>query len=70
MEYLNNNCMGEFFKEYKERSNKDITDIMETLKGEFDKTKSVLINLTLHLEDTERKFNLLDSELKKRKING
>lgn len=62
--------MGEFFKEYKEKSNKDINDVMVTLKDEFDKTKSILINLTLHLEDIEKKFNLLDSELKKRKSNG
>ena len=39
---------------------------MFTLKEEFNKTKDLLIKLTLHIEDIEKKFNLLDNELKKR----
>ena len=59
--------MSEFFKEYKEKSNDEILDIMETLKGEFDKTKSIVVQLTYHIEDIERKFNILNNEIKKRK---
>jgi len=59
--------MSEFFKEYKEKSNDEILDIMKTLKDEFDKTKSIVVQLTYHIEDIERKFNILNNEIKKRK---
>ena len=57
--------MSEFFKQYKEKPTKEIVDVMFTLKEEFNKTKDLLIKLTLHIEDIEKKFNLLDNELKK-----
>lgn len=59
--------MKEFFKEYKEKPNKELIEVLNTLKEEFDKTKSLLIELTLHLEDVEKKFNTLNEELNKRK---
>lgn len=59
----------EFFKEYKEKPNKELFDMMSNLKSEFDKTKSLLIGLTHHLDDIEKKFNLVESELKKRKVS-
>jgi len=40
------------------------------LKEEFDRTKSVLIDLTLHIEDIEKKFNLVNKELDNRKPNN
>jgi len=43
---------------------------MQVLKKEFDKTKQILIDLTLHIEDVEKKFNMLNNEIKKRKSNG
>ena len=62
--------MPEFFKEYKTKSNKDILEMMTNLRDEFNKTKSIVIDLTLHIEDVEKKFNLLNNEIKKRKSNG
>ena len=62
--------MQEFFKDYKNKPNKEILDVMQVLKKEFDKTKQVLIDLTLHIEDVEKKFNVLNNEIKKRKSNG
>ncbi|MDB3870582.1 hypothetical protein N9322_01380 [bacterium] len=59
----------EFFKSYKEKPNKELFDMMTNLKIEFDKTKSLLIGLTHHLDDIEKKFNLVESELKKRKVS-
>ena len=59
----------EFFKVYKEKSNKELSDILAGLKTEFDKTKSLLIGLTHHLDDIEKKFKLIESELKKRKVD-
>ena len=43
---------------------------MLLLKEDFDKSKEVIINLTLHIEEVEKKFNLLDGEIKKRKLDG
>lgn len=60
----------EFFKEYKTKSNDDILKTMKILKDEFDKTKKIIVDLSYHLEDVERKFNLLNDEVSKRKING
>tara|TARA_R100000900_G_scaffold13828_1_gene12679 strand:+ start:2967 stop:3155 length:189 start_codon:yes stop_codon:yes gene_type:complete len=62
--------MQEFFKDYKNKPNKEILDVMQVLKKEFDKTKQILIDLTLHIEDVEKKFNVLNNEIKKRKSNG
>ena len=42
--------MEKFFKEYKNKPNKELLDVMKVLKEEFDKTKSILINLSLHIE--------------------
>ena len=62
--------MTEFFKEYKTKSNKAILEMMTNLRDEFNKTKSIVIDLTLHIEDIEKKFNLLNNEIKKRKSDG
>tara|TARA_B100001094_G_scaffold58842_1_gene54303 strand:- start:1685 stop:1873 length:189 start_codon:yes stop_codon:yes gene_type:complete len=59
--------MEEFFKEYKNKPNKELLDVMKVLKEEFDKTKSILIKLSLHIEDIEKKFNTLNKELDNRK---
>tara|TARA_R110001606_G_C14971162_1_gene603177 strand:+ start:13 stop:195 length:183 start_codon:yes stop_codon:yes gene_type:complete len=58
----------EFFKTYKDKPNKELLDVMTNLKTEFEKTKSLLIGLTHHLDDIEKKFKLIESELKKRKL--
>ena len=60
----------EFFKEYKDKPTKELIDVMKVLKEEFDKTKTLIVDLTNHLESTERKFNLLDKEIDKRNNNG
>ena len=38
--------MSEFFKEYKEKSNDEILEVMQTLKDEFERSKNVMIELT------------------------
>jgi len=60
----------EFFKEYKDKPTKEILEVMKILKGEFDKTKGIIVDLTNHLEVIERQFNLLDKEIDKRNNNG
>ena len=59
--------MSEFFKEYKEKSIDEILEIMQKLKNEFERSKDVMIQLTYHIDDVEKKFNLLNEEIKKRK---
>tara|TARA_R100001443_G_scaffold117444_2_gene142782 strand:+ start:6710 stop:6892 length:183 start_codon:yes stop_codon:yes gene_type:complete len=59
--------MAEFFKEYKEKSNNEILEIMQKLKDEFERSKDIMIQLTYHIDDVEKKFNLLNDEIKKRK---
>ena len=58
----------EFFKKYKEKPNKELLDILSSLKNEFDKTKKLIINLTMHLDDVEKKFKLIEKELEKRNL--
>jgi len=60
----------EFFKEYKTKSNDEILNTMRVLRDEFNKTKKIIMDLTIHLEDMEKKFNLLNDEIGKRKTNG
>ena len=45
-----------FFKNYKEKPNNELFEVMSNLKTEFDKTKDLLIGLTHHLDDIEKKF--------------
>ena len=59
--------MEELLKEYKDKPNKEILTEMVKLKEEFDKTKSLVIKLTTHLDSVEIRYNLLNNEMKKRK---
>ena len=54
-------------KKYKDEPNKNILIEMSKLKEEFDKTKTLVINLTEHLDSVEIRYNLLNNEMKKRK---
>ena len=58
--------MEELMKKYKDEPNKTILIEMSKLKEEFDKTKSLVINLTTHLDSVENRYNLLNNEMKKR----
>ena len=58
--------MEELMKKYKDEPNKTILIEMSKLKEEFDKTKSLVINLTTHLDSVESRYNLLNNEMKKR----
>jgi predicted nuclease with TOPRIM domain len=62
--------MEKLLKEYKDKPNKEILTEMTKLKEEFDKTKSLVINLTNHLDSVESRYNLLNNEMKKRNGDG
>ena len=58
----------EFFKDYNTKPNKELFDMLELLKKEFDKTKGTMVNLSHHLDDVESKFKLVEDEIKKRNL--
>lgn len=60
--------MKEFFKEYKNKPNKELLDMLDRLKSEFNKTKGIIMDLSHHLDDIEKKFKMVESEIKKRNI--
>ena len=39
----------------------------EIFKDEFERSKNVMVELTYHIDDIEKKFNVLNEEIKKRK---
>jgi hypothetical protein len=59
----------EILKNYKKKSNKDLSDVMDLLKDDFDKTKDLIVKLTYHLDSTEKEYNKIYEEYKKR-LNG
>ena len=56
-------------KSYKNKSNKDLMGVMDFLQGDFEKTKDLILKLTYHLDETEKSYNKVYNEFKKR-ING
>jgi len=59
----------EILKDYKNKSNKNLTDVMDFLQDDFQKTKDLIVKLTYHLDETEKSYNKVYDEFKKR-ING
>jgi hypothetical protein len=59
----------DILKDYKNKSNKNLTDVMDFLQDDFAKTKDLIIKLTYHLDETEKSYNKVYEEFKKR-ING
>lgn len=60
----------DILKNYKNSSNKELTDILDFLNGDFQKTKDLLVKLTYHLDSTEEAYNKVFEEYKKRINNG
>tara|TARA_R110000782_G_scaffold262403_1_gene354462 strand:+ start:351 stop:536 length:186 start_codon:yes stop_codon:yes gene_type:complete len=49
-----------------DRPSNQILNDMSSLKDEFEKTKSLLVTLTHHLDSLENAYNKLNKEIKKR----
>ena len=60
----------EILKNYKNSSNKELTQVMDFLNEDFQKTKDLLVKLTYHLDTTEDAYNKVFDEYKKRVNNG
>ena len=48
------------------KSNKDLFIAVNELNEEFEKTKTLIINLTRHLDSVENLFNEINDEIEKR----
>jgi hypothetical protein len=60
----------EILKSYKNSSNKELSDVMDFLNEDFQKTKDLIVKLTYHLDSTEEAYNKVFEEYKKRVNNG
>ena len=60
----------EILKSYKNSSNKELSDVMDFLNEDFQKTKDLIVKLTYHLDSTEDAYNKVFEEYKKRVNNG
>jgi hypothetical protein len=60
----------DILKNYNNSTNKELTEAMDFLKEDFEKTKDLLIKLTYHLDSTEGAYNKVFEEYKKRMLNG
>ena len=55
--------------DYKNKPNRNLVEVMDYLKEDFEKTKDTIIKLTYHMDMTEKEYNKIYEEYKKR-ING
>jgi len=56
----------ELLKDYKNIPNKDLENLMDFLNEDFSYTKDLIIKLTKHLDTTEKSYNTIYTEYKKR----
>jgi hypothetical protein len=54
--------INEIIKSYKDKPNKQLSEVLEILGDEFNKTKELIINLTNHLEIIENEYNKINEE--------
>ena len=54
--------IAEIVKDYKNKTNKDLTKVLEFLNGEFDQTKSKLLMLSNYLDKIETTYNTILKE--------
>lgn len=48
------------------KSNKDLNECLEILNDEFEKTKTLILSLTKHLDSVEGAYDKINNELKER----
>ena len=56
----------EVISDVKNKSNKDLFLAINELNDEFEKTKTLIIDLTRHLDSVESLFNEINDEIEKR----
>ena len=66
---IESNKIVEIIKDYKSRSNKDLTLAMDFIQKDFELTKESVIKLTNHLDKLESSYNTILKEYQSR-TNG
>ena len=66
---IESNKVVEIIKDYKSRSNKDLTLAMDFIQKDFELTKESIIKLTNHLDKLESSYNTILKEYQSR-TNG
>ena len=66
---IESNKIIEIIKDYKSRSNKDLTLAMDFIQKDFELTKESVIKLTNHLDKLESSYNTILKEYQSR-TNG
>ena len=61
--------VNEIIQNIDSKSNSDLTKVMNFLMDDFDETKDMIIDLTKHLDNIERMYDLIHKEFKRR-TNG
>ena len=56
----------EIYKDVENKSNKDLFYSLEILSEEFEKTKTLIVDLTRHLDIVEDMYNKINNEIGKR----
>ena len=56
----------DILENFKNKPNKDLINVMDFLNEDFNKTKELKMELTLHLDKTEKEYNKIYKEYKKR----
>jgi hypothetical protein len=51
------NNVIKILSDYKNCSNKELSDVMDFLQEDFDKTKDLIVKLTKHLDTTENSYD-------------
>lgn len=63
---MENDRIQDLLKNYRNVSNKDLLDGLKFLESDFNKTKDLIIKLTVHLDSTELSYNKLLEEINNR----
>jgi hypothetical protein len=66
---LNIEQVTEIIQNIDSKSNSDLTKVMDFLREDFDETKDIIIDLTKHLDNIEKMYDLIHKEFKRR-TNG
>jgi prefoldin subunit 5 len=63
---MDENKIKNVLLDFKNKSNKELTEAMDFLNEDFEKTKEYIVKMTYHLAGVERAYNKLLEEYQKR----
>lgn len=63
---MDKNKIIEIANDVNNKSNKDLFIVLDELGGEFERTKTLIVDLTRHLEAVEDLYNKVNKEIEKR----